>query len=318
MNRRELLQLGVGCLAGVPLTAARRRADVARPDHLPRHELAPGLEAPALDSQLLARGSARAGAPVLVHNHAGRTLELRSAWWDRDLSLAPGAAAWCRLTSGSGGNAAFSAAAGALHMRGLLPAATRNGDFDAEYTLSIHQWSPAGREAGACTTLGPRVLAASEPLAVRAAQRVRFQFFNASARRAVSLHLPGHEFEVRALDGVPLPRPVRAAHLALAPGERIDTRVDMHRPGRWVLGSLSRVEQQAGFGRVIDYADARGTPVAASPAPVHFSPAQCAIPADPPRGAEAAEQEIVLDDVAWQRRALRVEPGEPQRLVFPT
>ena len=313
MNRRELLQLGAGCLGGLPLLAYAAPNTWRLRVVAVRHEPAAGLEAPALATELQARGALRCGAPVRVHNGTDRTLELRSAGWDRDLSLAPGAHGECRL-AGSG-SAAFSAAAGALHVRGLLGhGVTSAGAVDAEYALPIHHWSPPGRDI-VCATLGGRVLAASEPLRVRAGQRVRFTFFNASERRAVSLHLPGHDFEVQAFDDIPLPRAVRVSHLELAPGERVDAQVTMDRPGRWVLGSLSRTAQAAGFGRMIEYAGAHGAPVAPSPTPVRFSHAQCATP-DPSRGAGTAAQEIVLDGTAWRRRTLGVEAGEHRRLEF--
>ena len=56
-----------------------------------------------------------------------------------------------------------------------------------------------------------------------------------SATQTRTLALPGHSFEVTALDGNPLPVPTRVASLQLSPGERISARVALDRPTGWIV-----------------------------------------------------------------------------------
>jgi FtsP/CotA-like multicopper oxidase with cupredoxin domain len=104
------------------------------------------------------------------------------------------------------------------------------------------------------------MLGFGEPVRVRESQRVRFRIVNASATMLHRLALPGHLFEVVAVDGnaVPTPAPVRA--IDVAPGERVDAVVTMNNPGVWVLGSVNDAQRAAGTGIVVEYAGQRGQP----------------------------------------------------------
>ena len=77
-----------------------------------------------------------------------------------------------------------------------------------------------------------RMLGAGEPLRVRRGQRALQRLLNASATNSHRLALPGHRFQVVALDGNIVPTPRSVSVLELAPGERIDAIVEMNRPGR--------------------------------------------------------------------------------------
>jgi FtsP/CotA-like multicopper oxidase with cupredoxin domain len=93
-----------------------------------------------------------------------------------------------------------------------------------------------------------------EPLRVRSGERLRFSFFNGGAAEEVLLHLPGHRFQVVALDGNPVPTPAAVNVLRLAAGERADAMVEMGNPGNWLLASLDDAERARGLGVRLEYA----------------------------------------------------------------
>lgn len=65
--------------------------------------------------------------------------------------------------------------------------------------------------------------------------RTLLHVLNASATETRTLGLPGHCFEVTALDGNPLPAPTRVDALQLGPGERVSARVKLNRPSGWTV-----------------------------------------------------------------------------------
>ena len=72
--------------------------------------------------------------------------------------------------------------------------------------------------------------------------------------------LPGHKFQVIALDGNPVPNPTAVELLTLAVAERVDAIMEMNQPGVWVLGSTRDEDRNIGMGVVIEYADRKGEP----------------------------------------------------------
>ena len=112
-----------------------------------------------------------------------------------------------------------------------------------------------------------RMLGHGEPIRVRPGERVRFEVLNASASEIRSLALPGHVFEVVALDGNPVPNPAKVPVLWLAPAERISAIVEMTTPGVWVLGDLDAGARDGGMGVVVEYAGASGSPQWRRPEP---------------------------------------------------
>jgi FtsP/CotA-like multicopper oxidase with cupredoxin domain len=104
------------------------------------------------------------------------------------------------------------------------------------------------------------MLGAGEPLRVREGQRVLFRFLNASATDEIRLALPGHRFNVIAMDGNPVPKPQTVDFLYLDIGERIDALVEMNNPGIWILGSIKDEERMMGMGVVVEYANKSGEP----------------------------------------------------------
>ena len=95
---------------------------------------------------------------------------------------------------------------------------------------------------------------------VKEGQRVLFHFLNASATENIQLALPGHVFEVIALDGNPVPNPRRVETLELGTAERIDAVVEMRSPGVWVLGTPMDDDRKNGMGIVVEYANKSGQP----------------------------------------------------------
>jgi FtsP/CotA-like multicopper oxidase with cupredoxin domain len=126
---------------------------------------------------------------------------------------------------------------------------------------SLAQGAPHGYEVGyQHFTINGRMLGHGEPIRVRQGERVLLHVLNGSATEIRSLALPGHVFEVVALDGNPVPRPASAPVLWLGTAERVSAIVEMNRPGVWVLGDVSDDDRGNGMGIVVEYAGASGPP----------------------------------------------------------
>ncbi|HLI84316.1 MAG TPA: hypothetical protein VKV17_10385 [Bryobacteraceae bacterium] len=95
---------------------------------------------------------------------------------------------------------------------------------------------------------------------MREGQRVLFRILNADATSQLNLALPGHKFEVIALDGNPVPTPAKGELLTIAVAERVDAIVEMNQPGVWVLGLTRDQDRQIGMGVVVEYANRTGEP----------------------------------------------------------
>jgi FtsP/CotA-like multicopper oxidase with cupredoxin domain len=78
------------------------------------------------------------------------------------------------------------------------------------------------------------------PLRASPGERVLLQVLNAGATETYHLELPGHVFEVTALDGNLLAAPLRLGALQLSPGERVSARVVVNQPTRWVVRETDR------------------------------------------------------------------------------
>jgi FtsP/CotA-like multicopper oxidase with cupredoxin domain len=109
-------------------------------------------------------------------------------------------------------------------------------------------------------SINGKALGAGEPLRVRAGTRVLVHLLNASALENRTIALPGHEFQVLALDGNPVPTPRAVKVVTLGPGERVDAYIEMNRPGVWILGSTIDPIREAGLGIVVEYANQHRAP----------------------------------------------------------
>jgi FtsP/CotA-like multicopper oxidase with cupredoxin domain len=146
------------------------------------------------------------------------------------------------------------------------------GRYDLEVPLVLHGWDPSWEEdhgsmdvAYRLLSMNGKLLGAGEPVRVREGQRVLFRIVNANATMSHRLALPGHLFEILALDGNPVPAPGAVRVLDLAPGERIDAAVQMGYSGVWILGEVDDKKRAAGMGIVVEYASAAGPPRWAPP-----------------------------------------------------
>ena len=136
--------------------------------------------------------------------------------------------------------------------------------YDLEVPLILHEWDPYSSGDNGMDidfrvfTINDRILGAGEPVRVRSGQRVLFRVLNASATLPHRVALPGHFFQVMALDGNAVAAPGKVPVLDLAPGERVDAIVEMNAPGVWVLGEADDRQRAAGAGVVVEYANAQG------------------------------------------------------------
>jgi FtsP/CotA-like multicopper oxidase with cupredoxin domain len=115
---------------------------------------------------------------------------------------------------------------------------------------------PNGLEVSApLYSINDKMLGAGDPLRVQLGQRILMHLLNASASEIHRLALPGHKFQVIALDGNPVPAPQLVSVIEIAPGERVDAIVEMNQPGVWILGELRDVARTSGMGIVVEYAN---------------------------------------------------------------
>ena len=131
---------------------------------------------------------------------------------------------------------------------------------------SLARGMPKGYEVGYRRfTVNGRMLGHGEPIRVKDGDRVLFHVLNASATEIRSLALPGHAFEVVAMDGNPVPTPAEVPVLWIGTAERVSAIVQMNRPGVWVLGDTADDDRGNGMGIVVEYAGASGPPQWAAP-----------------------------------------------------
>src|SRR5580692_1965444 len=168
---------------------------------------------------------------------------------------------------------------------------TNPGQYDQEIFLATHEWEPFftsaeemddpditpaekarkeaedkkskpnGWEIGYQRfTINGKALGYGEPLRVKEGERVLFHILNGSATENIELALPGHKFQVVALDGNPVPHPQAVDVLSLGTAERISATVEMKNPGVWVLGTPHDDDRRNGMGIVVEYANRTGAP----------------------------------------------------------
>jgi len=150
-------------------------------------------------------------------------------------------------------------------------------------------------------TINGRKLGHGEPIRVKQEERVLFHILNGSATEIRSLALPGHAFEVVALDGNLVPNPARVPVLWLGTAERISAIVEMNHPGVWIMGDLDNDDRHHGMGVVVEYAGRKGKPEWIAPPPLRWSYARFAKPGattPPPDG--TFEMFIEKDNAAME------------------
>jgi FtsP/CotA-like multicopper oxidase with cupredoxin domain len=160
--------------------------------------------------------------------------------------------------------------------------ATRNQQLEQEgesaMKASLAKGMPHGYEVGYDSfTINGRMLGHGEPIRVKPGERVLFHILNGSATEIRSLALPGHLFEVLALDGNRVPRPGAVPVLWIGTAERISALVEMNHPGVWILGDTADDDRGHGMGIVVEYAGRTGKPQWVKPAANRWKYAQFAI-----------------------------------------
>ena len=165
------------------------------------------------------------------------------------------------------------------------------GQYDQEVFLATHEWEPFftaaeemededitpaekarkkeqdknsppnGWEIGYQRfTINGKALGYGEPVRVKEGQHVLFHILNGSATENIQLALPGHQFQIVALDGNPVPHPQTVNVLELGTAERISAVVEMKNPGVWVLGTPHDDDRRDGMGIVVEYSNQKGAP----------------------------------------------------------
>jgi FtsP/CotA-like multicopper oxidase with cupredoxin domain len=171
-----------------------------------------------------------------------------------------------------------------LVMKEFEPSFSRGGDMDLNFLSpstrvkglqttgesamknSLAKGMPHGFEVGYdFFTINGRMLGHGDPIRVKTGERVLFHILNGSATEIRSLALPGHSFQVVALDGNPVPNPAKVPVLWFGTAERISAIVEMNHPGVWILGDLADDDRHHGMGIVVEYANHKGAAAWAAP-----------------------------------------------------
>jgi FtsP/CotA-like multicopper oxidase with cupredoxin domain len=171
---------------------------------------------------------------------------------------------------------------------------------ESSMKASLAKGMPHGYEVGyKFFTINGRMLGYGEPIRVKRGERVLFHILNGSATEIRSLALPGHTFEVIALDGNPVPNRVHVPVLWLGTAERISAIVEMNHPGVWIMGDLADDDRRHGMGIVVEYANRSSKPQWIAPPPFRWSYAQFAKPgASAPAPDESFEMVFAKDNAA--------------------
>jgi FtsP/CotA-like multicopper oxidase with cupredoxin domain len=177
----------------------------------------------------------------------------------------------------------------------FLSPATRNKSLEetgeSAMKASLAKGMPHGYEVGyGSFTINGRMLGDGEPIRVKHSERVLFHVLNGSATEIRSLALPGHSFNVIALDGNPVPNPSQVPVLWIGTAERISAIVEMKHPGVWIMGDLDNNDRRHGMGIVVEYAGATGKGQWIAPPPFKWNYARFAKP-----GTTAASPDDTID-----------------------
>ncbi len=173
-----------------------------------------------------------------------------------------------------------------LVMKEFGPSLSRGGDMAMDILAGkpVKELQRRGRQADEAAktktkgfevgyerfSINGKMLAAGDPLRVKRGERILLHVLNASATEIRSLALPGHGFQVVALDGNPVPLPAEVPVLWLGTAERISAIVDMNHPGVWIMGDLDDDDRRHGMGVVVEYAGQKGKPQWVKPQPFRW------------------------------------------------
>jgi len=143
---------------------------------------------------------------------------------------------------------------------------------EAAMKASLAKGMPHGYEVGyGLFTINGRMLGHGEPLRVKFGERVLFHVLNGSATEIRSLALPGHRFQVVALDGNPVPNPATVPVLWLGTAERVSAIVEMNHSGVWIMGDTADDDRRHGMGLIVEYAHQTGKAQWIAPPPFRWN-----------------------------------------------
>ena len=143
---------------------------------------------------------------------------------------------------------------------------------EASMKASLAKGMPHGYEVGYRSfTINGRMLGHGEPIKVKQGERVLLHVLNGSATEIRSLALPGHSFQVVALDGNPVPNPTTVPVLWIGTAERVSAIVHMNHSGVWILGDLADDDRGHGMGIVVEYAARTGKAQWLAPPPFKWN-----------------------------------------------
>src|SRR5713226_1394228 len=177
----------------------------------------------------------------------------------------------------------------------FMSPAPRNKDLEeageSATKASLAKGMPHGYEVGYRSfTINGRMLGHGEPIRVKQGERVLFHILNGSATEIRSLALPGHSFQVVALDGNPVPNPTVVPVLWTGTAERVSAIVEMNHPGVWIMGDTADDDRRHGMGIVVVYAGRTGKAQWIAPPPFKWNYSRFA-----EAGATAASPDVTFD-----------------------
>ncbi len=189
---------------------------------------------------------------------------------------------------------------GDMAMDFLTPAAPDKALKDSGESAmkaSLAKGMPHGFEVGyGSFTINGRMLGHGDPIRVKSGERILFHILNGSATEIRSLALPGHTFQVLALDGNPVPNSAKVPVLWLGTAERISAIVEMNHPGVWILGDLDNGDRRHGMGIVVEYANHQGAPAWLAPPPFKWNYTRFSSAAPSGRHSDAASTAPAPDE----------------------
>ncbi|HWF39319.1 MAG TPA: multicopper oxidase domain-containing protein [Candidatus Acidoferrales bacterium] len=146
-------------------------------------------------------------------------------------------------------------------------------------------------------SINDKALGAGEPVRVKQGDRVLMHLLNASAIENKRVALPGHRFQILALDGNPVPTPQMTEAVTLGPGERVDAIVEMNQPGNWILGATDDMVRAQGLGVIVEYANQHREPQWVPPTKPGWDYALFGNASAPPASVPEQKIDMVFDKV---------------------
>jgi FtsP/CotA-like multicopper oxidase with cupredoxin domain len=128
------------------------------------------------------------------------------------------------------------------------------GTVGAGAAVRVSSFASLIQDRQVLITVGGKSLGA-EAIRVRSGEQLGVQIVHAGGSGEIHLHLPGHRFNVVALDGYPVPTRAAVDVVSLAAGEQIHAVVKMNSPGNWILGSVDDAERAGGRSVRVVYGD---------------------------------------------------------------